>query len=390
MKKCFVLFYAIVLGLAACAPIAPQSLALTPIPTQTKDDGCIPPVTEFEFPVREDRSSSETLFVPLPAEWKMQATLNESSQTSLELIEHHLGYDTFWLRSDNQFFLYRTDTRQWESISFGMNGDETLPVNLFQSQSGQVWALQLTSRKTVPLFLRLGEDRKFEFVDDAAGELTTDWRVWGELKKSIDEYGIVWFVAEHNSRDETALYSFDPQTTKAKKHISGKRYEFGASIALAQDGSIFLSRSKEKEIVQYFPATETSRTISVKEVAEGNFVEQGYVDLFFDRLGRLWLNDFGWLDLTTKDYPTWHQIVRSPIFITKNISPFYTYVWARPVPLIESSDGRILFRRGGGLTWLDPAKGKWCKFSTVDTNVLSDGNGNLWLLYNNNLYEYVP
>jgi len=66
-----------------------------------------------------------------------------------------------------------------------------------------------------------------------------------------------------------------------------------------------------------------------------------------------------------------------------------TYQWYRPRPMIESSDGRIWFDgSSAGLVWLDPQKGIWCKFTTIDSNILEDREGNLWLLYDSQLYKY--
>lgn len=400
-KRFVLLFFAMLLGIASCVPLTPEAQttrSTLPTPTQLSGQGnCIPPVTEFEFPVREERAAVEAkIVVPLPIEWKIQTHLPEDShRATLELIEHQPGFDIIWVRlrdysrtnPENKFFRYRTDTKQWSSISFKSDGNEVIPSNLFQDQNGSVWGLQYTSQSTLPLILRLKDDEgNFEFISDVGDELTTEWR--SDTAPIVDEEGNFWLILKNNKLNKMVLFSFDPRTLKATSHISGKEYEFGGSIAIAQDGSIFLLRPKEKELVQYFPNTDKSRVINLNDAIEGKLTEYGYPILFFDHSGRIWMSDFGWLDLTTGDYPAWHQIIRSPLFIIKNESPLYTYVWARPYPMLEEPDGRLLFKNGGGLTWLDPGTGIWCKFTSIDTNVLTDQNGDLWLLDKNKLYRY--
>jgi ligand-binding sensor domain-containing protein len=64
------------------------------------------------------------------------------------------------------------------------------------------------------------------------------------------------------------------------------------------------------------------------------------------------------------------------------------YRWKSPTILMESSDNRLWFESENGLVWLDPSEGKWCWFTTVQSNIVEDEEHNLWMIANEKLYKY--
>lgn len=391
--------------LSSCAPtITPTTTPTTipPIPTATPTqesaqnqvgDECIPPEAEWEYPIKPpDGSEGSSLFVPPSSDWEAQTGLPEKdSEATLQLIEHQPGYDVLWATSGDKFLRFRTDTKQWNSLSFKIVPGGHTPYILFQDRTGQIWALGSFSSPRVvsPLFSRLNDKGQFEFVSDLDNELTTDW--WSDQAPLVDkENGTFWMIL--NNRRKMALYSFDPNTKKAKLHLSGELNEFGGSLAMGQDGSIFLIKPNNGGIARYYPDNGTSENFGVYYKFEGSLTDFFYPYLFVDRAGNLWIGDYVWIDfknLTAEGDYTWHQIIRSPLFISKYGNLRATYLWMRPRPMLQSSDGRIWFNGGAaGLVWLDPQKGIWCKFTTIQSNILEDRDGNLWLLYDSNLYKY--
>jgi hypothetical protein len=405
--KIAILLLAIIL--TACAPAItpaptatsiPTALPPTPSATATQEstqnqvgDECIPPEAEWEYPIKPpDGSGGQPLSVPPPAAWIIQTSLTEISPKAkletLELIEHQPGYDVIWVTSGDKFLRFRTDTKQWSSVS--LNNDLNMsPRSLFQDPNGRVWAYGYYPAHPTYFtrFLRLNDNDQFEFADNGGIQGEEPVLIGPPL---VSKDSTFWILV--SGKDGMALYSFDPNTRKAKRHLAGGLGEFGLSIAMGLDGSVFLVRPNEKQVVRYYPDSGLSDTIVVYYRFEGDLTDNHYPDLFVDRSGNLWIGDYVWIDfkhLTAEGGYTWHQIIRSPLFISKYGNLRAIYLWMRPRPMLQSVDGRIWFRGfAAGLVWLDPQKGLWCKFTTIDSNILEDRDGNLWLLYDSNLYKY--
>jgi hypothetical protein len=408
VKKMILLFCLCVFLAASCVPASthtaeeatPQSIALPLTPTQEKIQGetgnqCIPPIVTWEFAMEPPRSKTPLPVVPPSSEWIFQTSLPEKNLYGyLELIEHHQDYDVVWVHIGEQYFRYRTNTEQWGTASFE-NETENDPLSwIFQDQDGKIWNLATSGQYF--RFFRFNDNEQFEPINSSGvrGEIIFD----RSQPPLVDKDNTFWFLA-YDMPNQMSLFSFDPDTGEASAHLSGEYdaafnppYPFGRSIAFGQDGSIFLMRLKDAVIVRYDPSTRTSNDIVSLRSFDNTLTGFLGPNLFFDRRGNLWIEDYAWIDfrnLTIEGDPTLHQIVRSPLFITTGLNDISTFQWVRPSPMLESSDGRIWFDGGAaGLVWLDPQKGEWCKFTTIDSNILEDKDGNLWLLYDSNLYKY--
>jgi hypothetical protein len=85
----------------------------------------------------------------------------------------------------------------------------------------------------------------------------------------------------------------------------------------------------------------------------------------------------------------WHKVVRSPVFISDSSSPENQYGWSSPNQIYQSSDGMYWFSDSNvGLVNLNPANGKWCKFTTGYSPISEDNQGNLWIAVFGKLYKY--
>jgi hypothetical protein len=377
----------------SCSPSTLPATATRESAQSETGDECVPSEAEFDYPIKPpDGSEASPQFAPPPSEWKVQTSLPEyDPKATLQLIEHEPGYDVIWVISGDKYLRFRTDTKQWSSTllskDFGIN-----VRSVFQDQSGQVWAFGsfFTPHDFYLRFLRLNDNGQFELVNSPGIKA-----VFGDILYQtplVSKDGTFWMMVQ-DGLNQIALYSFDPNTGEAKPHLSGELKEFGWSIAMGQDGSIFLVRPKERDVVRYHPDTGTSENIvAYDKLVNVNLTDFFYPYLFVDRSGNLWIGDYVWMDfknLTLEGLPTWHQIIRSPVFIGRYANQNLTFLWIRPRPMLQSSDGRIWFNGlAAGLVWLDPQKGLWCKFTTIDSEILEDRDGNLWLLYDSNLYKY--
>jgi len=108
------------------------------------------------------------------------------------------------------------------------------------------------------------------------------------------------------------------------------------------------------------------------------------VGIFLDENDNLWAGDLLWLDGMNKDDV--FTMYRSPIFITTRPNPRADVVWSKPNPVADTSDGRIWFQSLRGTAWFQPETGEWCMFSSSQSNIVKDSDGNLWMVYDNALY----
>jgi hypothetical protein len=117
--------------------------------------------------------------------------------------------------------------------------------------------------------------------------------------------------------------------------------------------------------------------------------------LYFDREGRLWLSNKGWLDFKDPANPVWYEIIPSAVFLTDN-GEFVgdnpegsrsRYGWREPSKIYQSSNGWYWFT-ADGIIRLDPQEAEWCRFTTGRSPVVEDEDGYLWIVVYDKLYKY--
>ncbi|MGI5985440.1 MAG: hypothetical protein ACOX7O_06255 [Oscillospiraceae bacterium] len=109
--------------------------------------------------------------------------------------------------------------------------------------------------------------------------------------------------------------------------------------------------------------------------------------LFISEDDQLWLSDALWFPKAGYT-PDKRIIIRSPIFINPDADIRYPIIWESPEPQAITEDGRVWFKSKRGLAWHQPETGEWCMFTTAESNIVKDGDGNLWLVYDNALYMF--
>lgn len=110
--------------------------------------------------------------------------------------------------------------------------------------------------------------------------------------------------------------------------------------------------------------------------------------LLIDNSNNLWIGDYAIvnLDETSAAFLSKKIIIRSPVFITNRVNDRAEVVWSRPSPNNVTEDGRIWYSSLRGDAWHQPETGEWCMFTTANSNIVQDGEGNLWIIYDNALY----
>lgn len=109
--------------------------------------------------------------------------------------------------------------------------------------------------------------------------------------------------------------------------------------------------------------------------------------LFVDGTNRIWVTDFGWLDISEGSKNVWHQIIRPPEFVitTSKYAP-YEYLWASGIPVF-SSEQSLLMNISKGIVKLDMESEEWCIVSRGETGPLEiDPENNVYVITNDELY----
>src|SRR6202008_3419912 len=120
---------------------------------------CIPPLTTFGFPVKVERYNNPNHQIVAPLfPWQAVAQLPDGAQASLELIQPKSDYDIIWFKSGNDFFLYRTDTKEWKTLSSQIDEIKTAPIYIFLGNDDSVWGMQPgIVDDSIPLLSRYNE-----------------------------------------------------------------------------------------------------------------------------------------------------------------------------------------------------------------------------------------
>lgn len=294
------------------------------------------------------------------------------------------GYKDIWIRrqwiligknndqTTDELWVYSNATKKWIAFPEKINNTNISVGGLYTARNGSLWSHNYVSKSDQPLFSLYNEkNKRFELKDDSLG-MPDGWVL-------LDQKDIFWVIPHQDS-----IYSYDPATHRVTQHSTlPGLVVYGA--ALAPDGSIYilkgttyLQTSDDEELFRFYPETEKIERIGVP--LEPHLV---FFDLLVDHLGRLWLNDYGWMEPDG----TWYQIIRSPIFITNNVESGLDRRWKTPSIILESSDGRLWFKSENGMAWLDPQNGKWCWFTTYQSDLIEDQQHNLWMIANGKLYK---
>lgn len=387
-------FWKLLLGLAVLA----LSGCIQRSSTSQSQEDCVQPSVPVAFPAYAttgpESNQPITTPIPLPVEWQPQlypeqlqkwksldpvTSLVARSSDEIWLIASHIGD---W----GSIVRFRPSTR--EIITYTVpSGDagEFVPGDLFLSKTDVLWGIGPSSG-LVPgrarwFLIRYDlETDSFIQVTDKDGILSgTPY----PYSMDDDAHGVLWFVTGN------ALIRFDPSTQKAERMLDEQRGYTFQYLAVAPDGSIWLSASPvpiEEGKGPYVVIRYNPQTNEIKDYGSPPGAEE-YLPLYFDRSGRLWVEDYGWLEFPATGEPEWYQIVRSTVFIYDHAGPLQ-YGWGRPQRVYESSNGLFWFSSGAGLVRLDLKQGQWCLVTRLAGPFAEDNARNLWTTALGQIYKY--
>ena len=395
-KKLFLLLFLICV--LACSPGGIQkdnrfdetSISLIVPEEERSINNCISPPKTFAYSLSplEDPVIVQTT---LPLEpWEL-VTIVESDFSFVEIsgVRIQDEHQEIWLVSggEQKFYIYDPVLDDWDEVSFGL-GELIQIEKLFFLPDETVFGVpdlsKYNERSEISVLSKYNEETKsFEFVQSlqeipisAKGNPDTTTQVIFDIKREL-----FWFLVP-----DDAIYSFDPETQDVVQYLDIPQEEnLDVKIAnMSNSGEIYMLSLKG------FSYTNEGN-LFMKFNPDTNSISQFYMplapwplalDFFVDQSDRVWFGTVGWLEPDGR----WYQMVPSPIFITNPIfSPEHR--WKSPSIELESKDGRLWMRFELGMVWLDPDKEEWCWFTTKESNIFEDADGNLWMVVDNSLYK---
>jgi hypothetical protein len=417
----WVIFAALVLG--ACAPLTGLSSGPASDDSSPSDVmSCIPPITTFAYPItRPDADHMAKLNIPY-GEWESEADapLDSSGNPGFAEIGFAVpknGQTEIWLmrweRGANQpqFLVYETGTKSWKVITDPYDFSQPFPGAFLITDDGSLWGISWHG-ESAALSRFNEEDLRFELVGASDGQEMRDIQRIATFDFSpsmfLDHSQTLWSVGQGE------LYSFKPSTGAIERHVldmqnADVENDNGAifyapeepaikdgAIAFELDETIYLLSADSPELFEYHrDSGRITRSVIPVIVQELGLESANIFDappnpggsnaygVFVDHAGRLWVNDYGWMDSDG----TWNVMLRSPVFISEEIE-ILKHIWYRPNLVLESSDNSLWFRSPNGLAKLNPDSGEWCWVSQVITNVIEDQDRNLWILVGGKLYRH--
>ena len=310
---------------------------------------CIPPPVEWEFPVMATTTANSAVNKPEDispsGRWRAETTLPIKGPI-ISIVSH--STDQIWILTEEKLLRYLISTQAWEEFSM-IRDQKITPQQLYESKDGTLWGIGqriktgLDSAQKTPLLIRFDDEvGQFAFVTDRDKILNSGMDIVAITTPIKNPNSEIWMLVEEdigNYKMQDSLISFNPTSLQATRHLnlvtSRRVPEFPESsfsdIAIPPDNNIWMADRGLGKLLYYNPATGISQSYQGDLNALDGFSSEdlrGYFNLYVDRIGRLWVDDRGWLDFSTPDNPIWHKVIRSPVFISDSGSPENQFVWS--------------------------------------------------------------
>lgn len=373
------------------------------LPTSiTVENECIGTFEDFAYIIPKLRGESRDVVLPLYP-WEIELTLDAEIYSSVEISRKYEGQTEIWIRRKSnlgltikdqlrEFLIYFPINQGQFIISAEIDNTNIWVDKLFLANDGSVWGRNIWdpwddyNADSMPLLSKYNEQTKqFEF-DNSAIEIPV------ELNNSyverpqilVGENNLYWVFFEFDG-----LFSYDSSTSQIERHISIPDYRI-ASPLLGFDGNIYyikehgLSETYRNNIIFMYDPEENivSKLDSPDELWPHAF------SMIFDHADNLWLSSVGWRGSDGE----WHLLYPEPIEYFKSRGRPDSFLWANAEIILESSNNYIWFSKNRdvdkGLAWYDPTTGNSCWFTNIDTNIIEDSHGIMWVVADRSLYKF--
>lgn len=354
------------------------------------DTNCTSLSVPIAYPYQTFRKSADgSRDILPPSEWQPQLSDEQIQQINFYSTRSIVARQgDIWFTANDLLARYRPSTRDLKTYVVEVDNESAfVPARLFITQDEELWGiggtleLHWSGKFTGILSHYDAENDRFEAIVDSGGILTDT----SNLQITQDARGLLWLIIDKK------LFSFDPVTHQAHQVLdSPPEYSF-YDIVGTPDGTLWLAVTLEESpydivILRYNPRTEEV----VYHGSPPDIRNPHFVNLYLDSHNRLWVNDYGWRELTAEGEWIWYRVIRSPVFLTDRMEGTgdFQYGWVRPYQTYESSNGLFWFSSAAGLVKLDPQSGEWSLVTTLTESIVEDNNQNLWIGGARQLYKY--
>ena len=380
-KKQTLLFIA---GLATCILF----ILVYPSIDQPKSVSCIQPPVDLAYPVKV-LATFEPTQVPLEG-WE---PIVVSEKDPFRFVSQMMFRNETELWMLRPLMRYSLETQQLKTYEINIEQDALVGLRtLWVTRDKTLWIAgiaRLDNEKY--LLLAYYDETKDQFVrvidEDELLLQDFDGSDSPEIKEGINNQ--LWILYGGS------LIRYDSKTNVAKTILDPEYfYELGSSMTIDQDGVLWLVargvdgalayEKGQRFVMRYDHQSKSSRFYGSPPGYEGN---NRSFTLFVDHLGRVWADDYGWLQIHPSGDGTWYHAIRSPIFISDRPIGQAQYGWFRPAPLLETEDRYIWFG-SAGLGRLDLLENHWCLLNTIPTNTIAmDSEDNIWIAGDGRIFK---
>lgn len=355
--------------------------------TESLVENCISPPETFAYStVPQDASSHFEEILPL-APWQLITTIEEDyDHVEISGIRIYSKYQEIWfkVRQHRKFLIFTPNLQEWDEVQFGL-GNRMHIEELFFLSNGSVFGVpnigDIYETEEIFVLSKYNEDTSsFEYIN-----ALRDIPVSSAMQVLFDsQRELFWFIVPGD-----VIYSFDPESYEVEKFTEILREDILDIVEakISKSGTIYMlsntgSASINSDGVWLLKFNPTSGLIERFAISLAPWPLA--TNLFIDQSERVWFGAVGWVDPDG----TWYQMLPSPIFVT-NTARFsgLEYRWKSPTIELESNDGRLWLKSYNGMVWLDPDKEEICWFTTWNSNIFEDSDGDLWMVADNSLYK---
>jgi hypothetical protein len=363
----------------ACLDVDPtrQSQLSTPV---TGEGECLEPLFVSSFPFGESETIINQVVNQEPPNtmgWENIYSVPKFDKFELETIQRTDNGVRIWAIANdnwgkNEIWFLNTWEKKWVNVPYPSKDVQKITV----MDNEEVWYLPINSERPKEIYTFM-ED-KLNFYPIKSLFPTSSDRYFSDFTpgKGND----IW-VTEKNQDSVTSILLFNQKDNSVIVNIPVGVTQ--GNIISDLNGSVYFLTLESLERIRF--ETLEQEHVDIIDFNYQKWVEPSDFTIFVDGLNRLWINDQFWFNLD-KDSFEYQIVFRSPVFVHSSSHGRTVYAWDNPKAEAFSEDGRVWFRGIRGIAWHRPETGEWCMFTTANSDIIKDDEGNLWLFYDHALY----
>jgi hypothetical protein len=340
--------------------------------------------------------------IPYPANrYRIEAIRSIGEYAEIWLSNFDIRWFEPELVSYYRFLIYRTDTREWVSISAQSNYPGVYVNRLFVDQDGTLWGQNFydgAQRRYRVAFLSYFNPatESFEIVWESQRIPADQTNATVPIRPIafLDNKHTFWVFVNWDG-----IYSYHTRRMEVERQVDISDFELN-DVARSPDGSFYITSHPSVPTALNKYSVQEAGIILYHYIPGHNKLERvawpsarwpRFSNLLVDSSGRLWFDAVGWLSPNGQ----WHLLFPNPTayFLRVAFDPASSRVYPSAYITLGSSDGCIWFEREAtrisdweGLAWYDPKTETGCWFTTERAILKEDTQGNVWMVIDGKLY----